>query len=134
LKKNFSIYLETNGIRDRPMKQLRDVIDVVSMDLKLPSATGLKPFWDEHERFLAAAEGLSLYGKAVVTADTDEADIITSARLIAKHDRGVPLVIQPATGPHAPPVELLIRFQHAALAILEDVRIIPQIHRMLKIP
>jgi organic radical activating enzyme len=130
----FSIYLETNGIHDDPMKEIRGLVDIVSMDLKLPSATGLKPFWHEHKQFLAAVQDRPVYGKAVVTAGTDEADIMASARLIRDINAGIPFVIQPATGLHAPPPDLLIRFQQAALAILADVRVIPQIHVMLRIP
>jgi 7-carboxy-7-deazaguanine synthase len=134
VKKNYAVYLETNGIHDEAMNSLREMIDIVSMDLKLPSATGLEAFWNEHARFLAASRGTMLFGKAVVTMDTNEEDVLTAARLIAGHDRAVTLVIQPADGPLAPDPELLVQFQNAALAVIADVRIIPQVHKMLKLP
>lgn len=134
LKGAFRIYLETNGIHDRAMQELAGLIDVVSMDLKLPSATGLKPFWNEHKRFLSALRGKMTYGKAVVTRDTSLDDVLQAAHLLAKHDLTMTYVIQPATGTFAPDANLLIGFQNASLAVLGDVRVIPQIHPMLKLP
>jgi organic radical activating enzyme len=134
VRSRFNIYLETNGLRHTAMEELREMIDVVSMDFKLPSATGLRPFWDEHKRFLAAASGRPLFVKAVVTADTVRQDILTSANIIAEHHASVPFIIQPAGGPLAPEPGLLIEFQNAALGVLGDVRVIPQAHKILHVP
>ena len=128
------LYLETSGIHYDAMKSIGNLVDVVSIDFKLPSATGLRPYWDEHRRFLDAARGKTLYVKVVVTRDTREADILTSARIIADFDRSTVLVIQPAGGLLAPESTLLMNFQDAALGIIEDVRVIPQAHTMLNVP
>jgi 7-carboxy-7-deazaguanine synthase len=130
----FSVYLETNGLRYREMEGLRHVVDVVSMDVKLPSATGLRPFWDEHREFLAAARGTQLFVKAVITADTRVEDVITAASIIAGHRASAPFILQPAAAPLAPDPSLLIEFQNAALGIIEDVRVIPQVHKLLRVP
>jgi hypothetical protein len=116
------------------MQHLGPLVDVVSMDLKLPSATGLEPFWDLHERFLLALRGMSFYAKAVVTGGTSQEDVLRAARLLADFDRTATLVIQPATGTFAPEADMLIRFQNAALGVLGDVRVIPQVHPSLKLP
>ncbi len=110
------------------------MIDVVSMDFKLPSATGQRPFWDEHIRFLAAAKGKDLFVKAVVTADTMLADILASAKIIAGHDASLTFVLQPVSGPLAPDPAKLVEFQNAALGIIGDVRVIPQAHKILQVP
>ena len=130
----YRIYLETNGIQHRAMDGLRELVDVVSMDFKLPSATGLQPFWEEHKKFLSAARGTALFVKAVVTADTAREDILTSATIIAGYDASVPLIIQPAGGRFAPEPALLIDFQNAALGIIRNVRVIPQVHKILNVP
>jgi organic radical activating enzyme len=44
------------------------------------------------------------------------------------------LVIQPASGLFAPESKLLIDYQQMALRIIEDVRIIPQAHKILNVP
>jgi organic radical activating enzyme len=130
----FRTYLETNGILFEALRQLADLIDVVSMDIKLPSATGLRPFWEEHRKFLAACCGKECFVKAVVTGDTSEADIITAAGIIAGAGPSIPLILQPATGNAAPEPALLLAFQETAMEILNDVRVIPQVHLMLQVP
>lgn len=131
VKKNHLIYLETSGIHDQAMKALADLVDVVSMDFKLPSATGLRPFWKEHEKFLAASLGKDLFVKAVVTKDTKKEDIRISARIIASADASIPLVLQPAGAAFAPSAAMLVELQDEALQIISDVRVIPQAHKIL---
>ena len=130
----FRVYLETNGLHARAMQELRDSIDVVSMDFKLPSATGLRPFWEEHKEFMRAARGKTLIVKAVITHDTTMGDVLTAAQTIAEFDATILLVLQPAWGPLAPPAGLLMKFQDAALGLIQDVRVIPQAHKILNVP
>jgi len=133
VKNSYRIYLETCGVHYEAMKKIIDLVDVVSMDFKLPSATGLRPFWDEHRKFLSLSLGKSLYVKAVVTGDTTVEDVATAARLIAGLDRSILFVLQPASGPLAPGPDTLVMFQELALGLIEDVRVIPQAHKMLKV-
>jgi organic radical activating enzyme len=130
----FRIYLETNGIRFEALQQVIDLIDVVSMDIKLPSATGLHPFWEEHRNFLAASRGKECFVKAVLTNDTSRDDIATAARIISRADPSIPFILQPASGHAAPAPSMLLAFQEIAMGILGDVRVIPQVHKMLQVP
>ena len=134
VRTTFKMYLETNGIHADAMLDLRDMIDVVSMDFKLPSATGLRPFWDEHAQFLSAARGKPLFVKSVVTNDTLKTDIVTAARILAGFDRSITFVLQPAGGKYVPSAAMLIEFQRVALESLEDVRVIPQAHKIMDLP
>ena len=134
IKKRYRIYLETNGVQHEAMKDLSGFIDVVSMDLKLPSSTGQEERWGDHSKFLAAANGVELFVKAVVTRDTTSEDLLFAAALVAKQGRRIPFVIQPASGELAPAVERLILLQNDALGILADVRVVPQVHKMLIVP
>lgn len=130
----FTVYLETSGIHFEAMKSIYDLVDIVSIDFKLPSATGLRPFWEEHKKFLRATHGRSLFVKVVVTNDAKEEDILSASRIIADFDRSIMLVIQPAGGVFAPDPTRLLDLQSAALGILPDVRVIPQAHKALKVP
>jgi organic radical activating enzyme len=134
VRDTFRIYLETNGIQHEAMNDVRDLVDVVSMDFKLPSATGQRPFWEEHRKFLSIALGRGLFVKTVVTRDTVQDDIVTAAGIIAEVDAAISLIIQPASGPFAPEPHLLLKFQKTALAMIKNVRVIPQAHKMLNVP
>jgi 7-carboxy-7-deazaguanine synthase len=134
MRKDFRIYLETSGIHYRALEDIQDLVDVVSMDFKLPSATGLGPFWDEHNKFLSIVRGKSVFIKAVVTRDTQVDDILTTSKIIAGIDVSIPLIIQPASGQLAPDPATLFKFQNSALEILQDVRVIPQVHKVLRVP
>jgi 7-carboxy-7-deazaguanine synthase len=134
IKQSCFIYLETNGLRYEAMARIRPLVDLISMDFKLPSATGLRPFWEEHQRFLVAAKGTRLFVKAVVTRGTDRSDITRSAEIIAAFNPDIPFVIQPSSGQLAPEPALLIEYQNHALSLLRDVRVIPQIHVLLGVP
>jgi len=133
IRQDFRIYLETSGIHYREMDDLRDLVDVVSMDFKLPSATGLGPFWDEHSKFLSLVRGKAVFVKLAVTRETLYEDIMTSVNIIAGIDGAIPLIIQPASGRFAPEPATLVELQNAALRILQDVRVIPQVHKVLHV-
>ncbi len=124
-------HLETNGTLFRELAGVVRLVDVVAMDMKLPSVAGGDECWDEHERFLEIASATEVFVKVVVSASTTEDEIRRCADLIAFADRYIPLVIQPVTGAESPSGELLLRLQDAASEKLADARVIPQCHRAL---
>lgn len=125
------VYLETNGTLWRELEEVLELVEVIAMDLKLPSATGLPPRWEEHRRFLERARRREVFLKAVVTAALDERDLLTAAQLVAEQDPGLPLVIQPVL---PLPGERLLRWQRLCRAHLRTVRVIPQVHPLLGLP
>jgi 7-carboxy-7-deazaguanine synthase len=134
MRNDHTVYLETNGIHHDYMNIIRNLVDVVSIDFKLPSSTGLPPFWDDHTKFLQLSRGKMAYIKVVVTRDTKVDDILTVCKIIAQFDRSAMLVVQPASGPLAPESSMLMDYQQTALRIIEDVRVIPQVHKILNVP
>jgi organic radical activating enzyme len=134
IRKTFRIHLETSGVHHTAMSDLRGLVDVVSMDLKLPSSTGQGPRWNEHRRFLRAAEGIETVLKVIVTNDMSDTDLLEAVRLAAEERRDAPFILQPCSGDRAPSGAALVALQRRALAILPDVRVIPQAHRVLGLP
>lgn len=128
------IHLETNGTLPEALSEVIDLIDIVAMDFKLPSVTGLPAFWDEHSRFLKIADLKEAYVKIVVGEETTYKEIEKAAELIQSTTAGVPLILQPVseTGDvrGVSPAHAL-ELQRQALKILADVRIIPQTHKMM---
>lgn len=146
---NRRTYLETAGTHPDLLRRVVDACDVVAMDVKLPSAVG-RAFWDEHAAFLAAA-GSKAFVKVVLTADTTDEEWTKTIDLVARFDPPPPLVIQPATpirdleerlsgtaGPEKrvlpPPPHRLLALWEQARQRLRDVRLIPQMHPVWRIP
>ncbi|MCL6638355.1 MAG: 7-carboxy-7-deazaguanine synthase QueE [Firmicutes bacterium] len=126
------IYLETNGTRPDELAAVIGLVDIVAMDIKLPSVTGMPPRWEEHSRFLAVASRKEVFVKIVVGEETTEQEIITAARLVETAGADIPLVIQPVTragGKLGITPGRLLDFQRIALQKLVDVRVIPQTHK-----
>lgn len=92
------ILLETNGIFYEELAKVSKFVGIISMDIKLPSSTNKKAFWDEHSKFLSAAiqSGKETYIKLVVTADTLGKDIQEAIKVIVAVNKFVPVIIQPA--------------------------------------
>jgi 7-carboxy-7-deazaguanine synthase len=136
LHRSVAVLLETNGILADELVRIRDVIDVVSMDVKLPSSSGERPFWEEHERFLLAAREKTLYVKVPVDDETRPEEVERAARLVARIAPEAPLFLTPILSPAG---ELRIRpatlrrFYDLAAEALRDVRVMPQAHRVLGI-
>src|SRR3989338_4667728 len=73
-KTGFKIYLETNGTLPDALKGIIRFVDIVAMDIKLPSAAKEKPFWQAHKKFLNIAKRKEAFVKIVVTKSTGQAD------------------------------------------------------------
>lgn len=134
----FKTYLETNGTLPQELESVMDVVDIIAMDFKLPSSTGSQDLWKEHAEFLRIASKKKVFVKAVVTSETDEKDILKAAEVIRKIDEHIPFVLQPATpvrqGDKAIDKEVLMKFVDIwTRGDLDNIRVIPQIHKMLNI-
>jgi organic radical activating enzyme len=129
------IYLETNGVLADHLAEVIDLIEIVAMDIKLPSATGLSSYWKEHKTVLAVARRKEVFVKVVVTKDSSLKEIEEAVALVAELDPKIPLVIQPVSphGPvkHRPAPEQLLALQATAKRKLETVKVIPQTHKII---
>lgn len=135
--KNFGVktFLETNGTLYREFEKISDTIDIVSMDVKLPSVVG-KNLFGLHEKFLRVAYGKDLCVKIVVTSETTPEEFLSAVELLAGVDAEILLIIQPVTpvkGVSAPSAEKILSLQAAALRQLKNVRVIPQTHKFINL-
>lgn len=135
LRQTKRILLETNGILCNELKDVIADCDVVSMDLKLPSSTGMRPFWNEHHKFIEAVlqAGKELYIKLVLTSTTTDKDINEAIKLVTNTNRYVPVILQPVTSTndfHDTLTETNIKsFERLFSAWLPNVKVIPQMHK-----
>lgn len=134
-ERGYRIYLETNGTICDGLSAILPYLDVIAMDIKLPSATGGEDLFDIHSHFLSIAKATDVFVKAVITGDTLESEMSRCADIVAAVDRGIPLIIQPVTPVEgkaiAPSQQAILSFQALCAETLRDVRIIPQCHRIL---
>lgn len=130
------IFLETNGTLCEELEKVLDVVDIISMDIKLPSVTGRNLF-SVHERFLRAAQGKDICVKLVVTGGTPRDEFLSAIETVAVVDASLLTILQPVTpvgGVVAPSAGQILSLQAAALRRLRNVRIIPQTHKLLNLP
>jgi organic radical activating enzyme len=128
--------LETSGTQPDRLPVVLPLIDVVSMDIKLPSNSGEAAFWDAHGRFLVAARG-KVYVKVLVDEGTAMEEVERAAELVGTAAPDTPLFLQPITGPSGKVGISLVsldRFFAAARQHIRDVRVLPQTHKVIGIP
>lgn len=136
LNKKYKISLETNGTLPTEFKKIKNWVDIVALDFKLPSSTKEKPFWKEHQKFLKLA-GDKSFVKAVITGRTTLKDVRKAVRIIFDINSKIPFVLQPASAykkfRDVPRIEKVLQFQEEALKFISDVRVIPQVHKFLRL-
>ena len=127
-------YLETNGVLYNELFDVIDYVDVIAMDIKLPSSTKQKEYWREHEEFLKTAAAKEAFVKVIICHDTQLADFKKAVSLVKGIDPSITFVIQPNSAELGRPLaDKLQEFKKYSREHLSDVRVIPQIHKAVGI-
>ncbi|NJR32840.1 MAG: 7-carboxy-7-deazaguanine synthase QueE [Chamaesiphon sp. CSU_1_12] len=135
------IYLETGGHRPSQLAQVLPYLDLVGMDIKLPSVSG-ETHWEKHAEFLRSCRdaGVDVFVKIIISQTTNPDELRQAARLVAEtNDKTViflqPMtaLAQPHTNPHltAPSPEQVLDWQALMKKYLPHIRVIPQTHKMI---
>jgi organic radical activating enzyme len=141
-RKGYRIYLETNATLPKQLIKILRWVDIVAADIKLPSFTGENNIPKEHWEFLHAARGKNLFVKIVVTDETVMDEIFMAVNIIKDVDINIPLIIQPEKkktkikSSSFVPLSMeaskrLLRFHDYARTRLPNVRLLPQIHKLM---
>lgn len=132
------VLLETAGTLPDALESVIDAVTLVSMDLKLPSVARIEVDLERQRRFLGIARRRQVSLKAVVSERLVESEWHDVLAMVARTAPDAPLIIQPETrrdGGLAAGLPLLNRLLDLALAAgLTDVRILPQVHKVLGAP
>jgi organic radical activating enzyme len=135
IRKIFPIHLETNGTMHIALRRVKQHVDYISMDMKLPSTAGCtEQLWDLHALFLREAHGNAVSVKVVVGELTSDSEIQQVCDVISSVDTGLPLFLQPMTMPDGSmgiAAAHILHLQELASSRLPDVRVIPQMHKLL---
>ncbi len=130
------IYLETNGILYKELEKIIDFVDIIAMDIKLPSSTEKNAFWGEHRRFLEIAGSKDVFVKAIIAGQTDIEDLIKAKDIVKNIDKKIPFILQPVDPVKdikEPSFEMLMGFKRELDRGLDDVRIMKQWHKVVGI-
>ncbi|MEM9771231.1 MAG: radical SAM protein, partial [Cyanobacteria bacterium P01_D01_bin.73] len=137
------IYLETGGHRPDLVRSLLPWLDSIGMDFKLPSVSG-ESRWEAHAEFLqlCVREGMDIFVKAIISDQTTLEDLDRAGVIVKTADPKIPFILQPVTPlpelikpehsiPHPPEPGDVLAWQTRLKAVLPQVRVIPQSHKMM---
>jgi organic radical activating enzyme len=133
-KVDLPVFLETNGTLPDALSDVIGAVDIIAMDIKLPSSCGGRSFWEEHAEFLSIAAKKEVFVKIVLTPEMGDGEFFRALKLIYDISPNIPTILQPATGGDgrcAVAASFAMNKQMIALSLLKDVRVIPQTHKML---
>ena len=127
------VYLETNATLAGELGEVIDYIDYISADIKLASCTGDNDLFSEHDRFFAVASPKTLFAKIVFDENITEDEIMNCCKLGAKYN--IELILQPRTVQNKIVLsqDQLQKTFDSFLKMYKKVRLIPQVHKFLKV-
>jgi len=136
-------YLETNGLLPDHLKRVIGLVDWISMDLKPPSCTGdpLRDWLSRHEDFIRVARSgprpPRLFAKLIVSAEADDTELRSAFALLAREAPGTGLTLQPVTPfgavTRAPTIHQMLHWHEVASDYVDEVRVIPQLHKLMNV-
>jgi len=125
-------YLETNGVLHDELFDVIDNIDVVAMDIKLPSSTKQKDFWKQHEECLKVTKDKDVFIKAIICMETTIDDLKQAVDIVAKVNSKIEFILQPNSQELSRALaDKLKEFKEYAKRFLLNVKVIPQLHKAL---
>ena len=132
------IYLETNASLPDSAETLADLLDVAACDIKLPEHRATEDYDRLLDAELATIEifssaGVETFVKIIVLPETTEKSISGAVFGIESIDSAIPLILQPVSPVNINP-ERLLGLMDFAGTHLSDIRMIPQLHKLLRIP
>ena len=135
IRRLIPVHLETNGIMNIALLKVIKHLDYISMDIKLPSTSGCtEHLWDLHHLFLSQAQKVNVSVKIVVGDSTDDYEINRVCEIILSSNPSTPLFLQPLMLPDGlvgTSARHIMKLQELASSRLPDVRVMPQMHKIL---
>lgn len=131
--KGYEILLETSGVEVEALKKVISYIDLVSLDIKIPTATGEKANWETHDRFMTVAAQKKAYAKVVYDERMLPDEVNQVLRLMKKHEE-LPFIFQPVSPLQKRDMKKCLEiFERFSETYPSRVRLLPQVHKFLGI-
>ncbi len=132
IKPMAKIYLETNATLTGQLTLIKDYIDIIAADIKLPSATGLDTF-KLHERFFQECHCIETFAKIVFDDKIIDAEIQRCCKI--GRENNLELILQPKMEGNKMSVtsEFCSGILDKFTTNYKNVRLIPQVHKFLDV-
>ncbi len=125
-------YLETNGTLADALEEVINYVDIVAMDFKLPSSTGLADLWTAHRKFLKISSRKETFIKAVICDSTQAKDMLEAIKIIKDVNRSALLVLQPdGQDDHNRLKQKMDNFKEMCFKENVTACVIPQMHKII---
>lgn len=129
------IYLETNGTLYNNLEKIIDDVDIISMDIKLPSCSGNDDLFDVHEKFIQVAidNNKEIFIKVVFDENITDEEIEKTINLAQKDN--LPLILQPKMDGDVLNIksDFINKIFYKFVSVYPNVRLIPQVHKFLNV-
>lgn len=131
----YPLYLETNSGFPERARELKDIIGIASCDIKLPEHDCTDNYPDLLENELKTIsilnETTKTFVKVIIMPETTKESLSAAVEGVTSIDKNIPFILQPVTSGKHVPSSLLFELMDFAGEKLKDVRVIPQMHRMM---
>ena len=132
---NKKIYLETNGTLFTNLKEIVNLIDIISMDVKINSSSKNGNLFDLHKKFIKIAldNNKEIFIKLVFDENITEEEIINTINLAKEND--ILIVLQPKMeGKTLCVSDPVINYVlNSFIKKYQNVRLIPQVHKFINV-
>lgn len=129
------IYLETNSTLKDNLEKIIDCIDIISADIKLPSASGIENSFAVHDEFFKVAKKYDkeIFAKIVFDENILDDEISHCIKLAQKYN--FELILQPKMVDDKILIEgdKILEIFNKFLNAYPNTRLIPQVHKFLGI-
>ncbi len=133
-KVNKKIYLETNGTLYKNLEEIIDYVDIISMDIKLPSSSGLD-YFESHKKFIdiSVKNKKEIFLKVVFNEKITEEEIISTINLAKENN--LLIILQPQTENNKiiTSSEMLYNIFSKYINLYKNIRLIPQVHKFMEL-
>lgn len=123
----FKVWLETGGYYPSAVKKVIDLVDVVSVDIKLQTFVGKKLDLSPFLKTVSFLRNKDAYIKIVYTGSTSLEEIENVLKMLKKKKVKIPVFLQPSS-PNLWRRAFKLSLRYSTYL---DVRILPQVHKLI---
>lgn len=133
----YPLYLETNAGFPQKARDIKDIIAIASCDIKLPEHDCTDNYSqllkNELETISILNETAKTFVKVIIMPQTTKQSLSFAIEGVLSIDRNIPFILQPVTSDKKVTSHLLFELMDFAGEKLNDVRAIPQTHKMMNL-